>query len=116
MEESDPPYISLGNADVLEEEVSGNALEIDSGDSLHDVVADQVNIANDSNTESITNIIGIADHQWKPDGTLHVLCLYDSGDKEWHLFDIVQADDPTSLAKYISCNAIGNSTKAQIIK
>ena len=113
--DDNPPYISRSNVDVLEEEVEGNAIDLDPGDRLYDIVADQVNIAHDPDTGSTTDIVGIADHRWN-DETLEVLCLYDSGDKEWHPFDLVQADDPTSLAKYISRNDIGNSATEQIIK
>ena len=60
----DLPYISLSKDDIYEEEVSGNALDLDPSDRLHDVVADQINIAMDPDTESTPDIIGITDHQW----------------------------------------------------
>ena len=108
-------YISSGNADILEEELKGSAIGLRSDDGLHDVVADQVNIASDPDCESTPDIVGIADHQWNS-GTLEVLCLYATGETEWHPFDLVQADDPTSLATYIHRADLGNSAQAQIIK
>ena len=114
-EDDNTSYISRGSADVLEKDVAGNVIDLKSDDILHDVVTDQVNIAIDPDTESTPEIIGIADHQWNS-GTLELLCLYDSGETEWHPFDLVQADDPKSLSNYIDRNDVGNSAQAQIIK
>ena len=75
------PYISSGNADILEDEIKGSAIGLRSDDHLHDVVADQVNIASDPDCESTPDIVGIADHQWNS-GTLEVLCLYATGETE----------------------------------
>ena len=113
--DDDTLYIQHDDTDVLEEDIQGDAIGLASDDHLQRIVADQVNIASDPNTMATPDIVGIADHQWNC-GTLEVLCLYETGEKEWHPFDLVQADDPTSLAKYISRNDIGDSASAQIIK
>lgn len=108
-------YFIQGKGDVDETKISKDALDLKPGDNLKDVVIDQVNIALDPDTESTPDIIGIADHQWT-NGMLELLCIYDSMNQDWHSFDLVQSDDPTSLAKYVTCHNIGNSANAQLIK
>ena len=46
---------------MIEKEIQGNAIDLESDDLLHDIIADQVNIANNPDTESTSDIVSIAD-------------------------------------------------------
>lgn len=115
--EEGPVYISQKENDVDEDDPNIDNIGEPHMTNMNIAVAHSVNVTQDPDTDPTEEIVEIRDHKWCGK-TLEIQCLYDTGEVEWHPFNLVFNDNPYDLANYLAnrkCK-LGDSAQAQTYK